>query len=191
MSEKQSKRIILVLGLFSPIVNDFVIHRGMKGVIEAARSSFPNEEDQIITIRDLTDFNELFEWLGTGLENGKYRGLASGFYVQEALEGGHGITDIHYDLTGIDSVTAQSHAGSELRSLIAHVASFSPRRVDIHFRTENGLSSIRRESEHVEGANLPDWILVRLGFCGSTTKTMSGVPDDKEAPEQETRGDVE
>jgi hypothetical protein len=127
VNEQQSKRIILALGLFSPIVDGVVIQRSMDGVIGMARSSFPNNEDRIITIRDLTDFNEQFESIASGLEDGKYRGIASGFYVQEALEGSHGITDIHYDLTGIDSVTIQSHAGSELRSLMAHIGAFFPR----------------------------------------------------------------
>ncbi len=135
-----------------------------------ARRSFPNNEDRIITIRDLTDFNEQFESLGSGLEDGKFRGIASGFYVQEALEGSHGITDIHYDLTGIDSVTIQSHAGSELRSLIAHIGAFSPRRVNIHFRTESGLSTIRKDSEHIEGARLPEWIQTRLRLSEPTNK---------------------
>jgi hypothetical protein len=41
--QQQSKRIILALGLFSPIVDGVGVQRGMGGVIRVARSSFTND----------------------------------------------------------------------------------------------------------------------------------------------------
>ena len=80
----------------------------MAGVVAAARANVPVKSDRIITIRSLSDFEEGFKWLSDDLPekhfNGKFRGIASGFFVQEALEGGHGITDIHYDLTGVQNM---------------------------------------------------------------------------------------
>src|SRR5262245_10287213 len=115
---------VLALGLFHPLVNGAIIDRGMEGVVAAARASFPNPEVEIATIRSLTDFDADFALLSDEASEsfaaGKFRGIGSGYFVQEALEGAHGITDIHYDLTGVDNVVAQTHAGSELRSLVAH-----------------------------------------------------------------------
>ena len=164
MHKQNQQTIILALGLFSPTINGRRIDRGPEGIIAAARESFPDLVNQIVTIQSLTDFTDQFEWLGEGLENTRYRGLASGFYVQEALEGGHSITDIHFDLAGMDGVTMQSHSGSELRSLIAHIAAFFPRQVNIHFRSGAGLSTIPKDGEEVLGAELPEWIRKRLGI---------------------------
>ncbi len=155
-------RRVLALGLFRPTICDLVVDRGMEGVIAAARASFPEPEVRIVTIQSLTNFAEDFALLGDEFTQthagGKFRGIASGYFVQEALEGGHGITDIHYDLTGVSSVLLQTHAGSELRSLIAHIRAFHPRQVDIHFRTEGGLATIRHDAREFEGATLPGWL---------------------------------
>ena len=157
-----SRRRILALGLFRPQIGDRVVDRGMEGIIAAARASFPDPAVEIVTIRSLTDFDEDFALLSDDFTQehagGKFRGIASGYFVQEALEGGHGITDIHYDLTGLDSVLLQTHAGSELRSLIAHIRAFHPRQVDIHFRTEDGVATISRDGMEFEGALLPSWL---------------------------------
>jgi len=138
----------------------------MVGVIAAARASFPDPGIEIVTIRSLTNFDEDFALLSDEFTQthagGKLRGIASGYFVQGALEGGHGITDIHYDLAGLDSVLLQTHAGSELRSLIAHLRAFDPRHVAIHFRTERGVSTISRDGTEFEGAALPGWLGERV-----------------------------
>src|SRR6476620_8167405 len=140
------KRRILALGLFRPQIGDRVVDRGMEGVIAAARASFPDPAVEIVTIRSLTNFDEDFALLSDDFTQthagGKFRGIASGYFVQEALEGEHDITDIHYDLAGLDNVLLQTHAGSELRSLIAHIRAFHPRKVDIHFPAGDGVAII-------------------------------------------------
>jgi hypothetical protein len=155
-------RRILALGVFRPQIGDRAVDRGMEGVIAAARASFPAPVVEIVTIRSLTNFDNDFALLSDDFTQthagGKFRGIASGYFVQEALEGGHGITDIHYDLTGLDNVLLKTHAGSELRSLIAHIRAFHPRQVDIHFRTEDGVATIRRDSMEFEGAPMPGWL---------------------------------
>jgi hypothetical protein len=143
----------------------------MEGVIAATRTSFPDPAVEIVTIRSLTNFDKDFALLTDDFTQthaaGKFRGIASGYFVQEALEGEHGITDIHYDLTGLDSVLLQTHAGSELRSLIAHIRAFHPRQVDIHFRTENGVATIRRDGTEFEGTPLPSWLGERFQTGGN------------------------
>lgn len=156
------RRRVLALGLFHPRTGDRVVDRDMEGVIAAARESFPDPTVEIVTIRSLTNFAEDFAKLSDEFTQtharGKFRGIASGYFVQEALEGSHGITDIHYDLTGLNSVVIETHAGSELRSLVAHIVAFHPRQVDIHFRTDRGLATIRRDRTAFEGAALPGWL---------------------------------
>jgi hypothetical protein len=73
------------------------------------------------------------------------------------LEGSR-VTDIHFDLTGVEDILEQSQAASELRNLIAHLRSVTERKVDIHFRHAGGLSTIRKLSDRVEGAPLPDYL---------------------------------
>ena len=159
-------RRVLALGLFHPTVNGTVVDRGMDGVVAAAQASFPDPAVQIVTIRSLTNFNGDFTSLSDeaseSFASGKFRGIASGYFVQEALEGGHGVTDIHYDLTGVDSVVAQTHAGSELRSLVAHIRAFHPRRVAIHFRTGGDLATLAGHAVRFTGAALPLWLADRL-----------------------------
>jgi hypothetical protein len=152
--------------MFRVSVGNAVIDRGMEGIVAAARASFPDPSVEIVTIRSLTNFEKDFASLSDDLSetyaDGKFRGIASGYFVQEALEGGHGITDIHYDLTGVDHVVAQTHAGSELRSLIAHIRTYCPRKVNIHFHSERGLSSLCKDSVTFEGAVLPSWLAGRF-----------------------------
>ena len=166
------KRRILALGLFAPKLNASAKPRGMAGVAASARASFPNEGDEIVTIRSLSrferDFRSLTEELTEEQKAGRFRGIASGYFVQEALEGGHGITDIHFDLTGVESAREPSHAGSELRSLIAHIRSFHPRKVTIHFKTSAGLTTIARQATRFGGAPLPGWLADH--FPGSMQK---------------------
>jgi hypothetical protein len=161
-------RRVLALGLFRPVVNGIVQERGMDGVIAAARGSFPDQSIEIVSIRSLTSFDRDFAALSDDLSEshagGKFRGVASGYFVQEALEGGHGVTDIHYDLTGVDDVIAQTHAGSELRSLVAHILAFHPRQVAIHFRTHDGLASLGPNAVRFDGAALPPWLRNRFAL---------------------------
>ena len=120
------RRRVLALGLFRPLIEDPVVDRGMEGVIAAARASFPDPTVENVTIRSRTNFDEDFAQLSDEFAQtyagGKFRGIASGYFVQEALEGRHGIMDIHYDLKGVNSVVIETHAGSELRSLTAHIS---------------------------------------------------------------------
>jgi hypothetical protein len=166
MKHKQSKRIILALGLFAPKIGDKSVTRGIDGVVAAARANFPDSCDEIITIRSLSDFEKGFKWLSDDLPEefaqGKFRGIASGYYVQEALEGEHGVTDIHYDLTGVDNAKNPTHAGSELRSLIAHLKTVHPRKVNIHFASEKCLSTIEKNATRCVGAPLPLWLQKHL-----------------------------
>ena len=165
-------RRVLALGLFHPTVNGVVVHRGMEGVVAAARASFPDRTVEIVTIRSLTnfdaDFASLSDEASESFAGGKFRGIASGYFVQEALEGAHGITDIHYDLIGVDSVVAQTNAGSELRSLIAHIRAFHPRRVAIHFRTGGGLATLELDAVRFADAALPSWLAGRFADSLST-----------------------
>jgi hypothetical protein len=155
-------KVILALGLFSPIIEGKTIERGMAGIVAAARANFLDKSDRIITIRSLSDFENDFKWLSDDLlENyghGKFRGIASGFFVQEALEGGYGITDIHYDLTGVQNTKDSTHAGLELRSLIAHARAFHPRKVNIHFGTDRGSTTIGKDAISFEGLPFPSWL---------------------------------
>jgi hypothetical protein len=155
-------RRVLALGLFHPTVNGAVVHRGMEGVAAAARASFPDPAVEIVTIRSLTDFDADFAMLSDeaseSFAGGRFRGIGSAYFVQEALEGAHGITDIHYDLTGFDSLLAQTHAGSELRSLVAHIRAFHPRRVAIHLRAGDGLATLGTDAVRFTGAALPLWL---------------------------------
>ena len=61
----------------------------MEGVIAAARASFPQREVQIVTIRTLTNFDEDFTLLSDDFTQthagGKFRGIASGYFVQRLL----------------------------------------------------------------------------------------------------------
>ena len=163
---KHKKRVILALGLFSPKVKDRRIERGMAGVVAAARANFPDTSDRIITIQSLSDFEADFKWLSYDLPEkyayGKFRGIASGFFVQEALKGRHGITDIHYDLTGVSDIKDQTHAGSELRSLVAHIRAFHPRKVNIHFGSDRGLTTMKKDGTTFEGLPLPSWLREHL-----------------------------
>ena len=161
MVESKGK-VILALGLFTPKVEGKTIERGMTGVVDAARANFPVKSDMIITIQSLSHFEDDFKWLSDDLPEkyakGKFRGIASGFFVQEALEGGHGITDIHYDLTGVQNTKDPTHAGSELRSLIAHIKTFHPRRINIHFGTNRGLTTLGKDAASFQGSTLPEWL---------------------------------
>jgi hypothetical protein len=163
---------VLALGLFHPTVNGLVVHRGMEGVVAAARASFPDPAVEIVTIRSLTnfdaDFASLSDEASESFAGGKFRGIASGYFVQEALEGAHGITDIHYDLTGVDCVIAQTHAGSELRSLVAHIRTVHPRSVTIHVRTSGSLATLEMDAVRFGGAALPSWLAERFADSLST-----------------------
>lgn len=164
--EDDTTRVVLALGLFRPRIDGRTVERGMEGVVERARESFPGEPVRIVTIRDLTDFETDFPGLSEDLteeqRQGRFQGIASGYFVQEALEGGHGITDIHFDLAGVDSALIGPHWGSELRSLLAHLRSSAERRVHIHFRSGQGLSSIPRHADLVQGAPLPEVLAKHL-----------------------------
>lgn len=174
------RRRVLALGLFHPWIGDHVVDRGMEGVIAAARASFPDPVVEIVTIRSLTNFDEDFPELSDEFTQthagGKFRGIASGYFVQEALEGGHGITDIHYDLAGLNSVVIETHAGSELRSLIAHIIAFHPRKVDIHFRTELGLATIMSDGTAFEGVVLPGWLGDRFNKVRAAPRESEKAP---------------
>jgi hypothetical protein len=157
------RRRMLALGLFHPIVNGNVVDRGMDGVVAAARASFPDPTMEVVTIRSLTNFDADFASLSDGASEsfagGRFRGIGSSYFVQESLEGAHGITDIQSDLAGVDSVVAQTHAGSELRSLVAHIRAFHPRKVAIHFRTRGGgLATLEMDGVRFTGAILPPWL---------------------------------
>jgi hypothetical protein len=154
------KRVVLALGAYTLSREKSPIRRGRQAVENAARTSFPGEDIKVVSIAALGDFPELFE---PTIDDAKRLGLmklagaASGQFIQEALEGTW-VTDIHFDLTGVDDVLEHSQAASELRNLIAHIQSADERKVDIHFRHAGGLSTIRKHSTRVEGAPLPDFL---------------------------------
>jgi hypothetical protein len=158
------KRIVLALGAYTLSRSKDPVRRGRQAVEDAARASFPGEEIEVVSIDAFSSFPELFE---PTVEDAKRLGLiklagaASGQFIQEALDGSQ-VTDIHFDLTGVEDVLEQSQAASELRNLIAHLRAGGERKVDIHFRHTDGLSTIRKDSDRVEGAPLPDFLQQRL-----------------------------
>ena len=72
------------------------------------------------------------------------------------------MTDIHFDLIGVEDVLEQSQAASELRNLVAHLRSVDERKVNIYFRHAGGLSTILKHSDQMEGAPLPYVLQQRL-----------------------------
>lgn len=94
--------------------------------------------------------------------------MFSGVMVQEALEG-HQAGTVHSDFRGINLTPPLSpgtlpgispddfHSSSEARQLVAHLASTSPgeRAVDIVIQHDDGISTINRDSNVVQGARLP------------------------------------
>jgi hypothetical protein len=161
---KYPKRVVLALGAYTLSRGTDPVRRGWQAVEDAARASFSSEEIEVVSIDAFSGFPELFE---PTVEDAKRLGLmklagaASGQFIQEGLEGSL-VTDIHFDLTGVEDVLEQSHAASELRNLIAHLRAGGERKVDIHFRHTDGLSTIRKHSDRVEGAPLPDFLQRRL-----------------------------
>lgn len=91
-----------------------------------------------------------------------FPGLPSGVVVQEALEGKHGITDIHFDLTEAADILHEGNTGSELRSVIGNVASGNNTNVNIHFFENGQLSTIPKGTSTVVGAPLPERIAKAL-----------------------------
>lgn len=51
--------------------------------------------------------------------------------------------------------------------MVAHIRAFHPRQVDIHFRTQNGVATIRRDGMEFEGAPLPSWLGERFQTGGN------------------------
>ena len=112
------------------------MERDRQAVEEAARQSFRGEEVRIVSIGGFESFEALFDPTVEASRDRNlmaYAGAASGQFIQEALEGDK-VTDIHFDLTGVDDVLEQSQAASELRNLIAHLRAERQLRVDIRFR---------------------------------------------------------
>jgi hypothetical protein len=157
ITPKDPKRVVLALGAYTLSRGANPIKRGRQAVEAAARSSFPGEDIEVVSIAAFSDFSELFEPTvddAKRLGLMKLAGAASGQFIQEALEGNR-VTDIHFDLTGVDDVREQSQAASELRNLIAHLRSADERKVDIHFRHPGGVSTIPKHGHRMEGAPLP------------------------------------
>jgi hypothetical protein len=160
ITPKDPKRIVLALGAYTLSRDRNPIRRGRQAVEDTARASFPSEDIEVVSIGASSNFPELFEPTvedAKRLDLMKLAGAASGQFVQEALEGNQ-VTDIHFDLTGVEDVLEQSQAASELRNLIAHLRSVPERNVDIHFRHASGLSTIPKHGDRVEGAPLPNWL---------------------------------
>jgi hypothetical protein len=154
---RKPKRIVLALGAYTLLRDRSPVRRGRQAVEDAARASFSGEDVEVVSIAASDHFAELFEPTvedARRLGLMKLAGAASGQFIQEALEGNL-VSDIHFDLTGVEDVLEQSQAASELRNLIAHVRSAPERTVDIHFRHSDGLSTMRKHSDQVEGAPLP------------------------------------
>jgi hypothetical protein len=159
------KRIVLALGAYTLARGHNSVRRGRQAVEDAARASFSGEDIEVVSIATFGGFLELFEPTvddAKRLGLMKLAGAASGQFIQEALEGNR-VTDIHFDLTGVDDPLEQSQAASELRNLIAHLRSGQERKVDIHFRHAGGLSTIRKRGKRVEGAPLPARLERHLG----------------------------
>jgi hypothetical protein len=155
---------VLALGAYTLSRGKDPVRRGRQAVEEAARASFPGEDIEVVSIAAFSNFSELFEPTVEDAERlglTKLAGAASGQFIQEALDGNR-VTDIHFDLTGVEDVLEHSQAASELRNLIAHLRSADERKVDIHFRHAGGVSTIRKHLDRVEGAPLPYFLQQHL-----------------------------
>ncbi len=91
-----------------------------------------------------------------GLPEG-FKGLPSSVVLQEALEGKHGITDIHISTVGVD-IGGDFHTSAELRAIIANVASGQNTKVNIHIFEDGKLSTIPKGTSRVVGSPLPERI---------------------------------
>ena len=122
----------------------------------------------VVQIGNLPGFAQTWGQVqGSGLPPG-FRGLPSGVLVQQALEGAHGITDIHITTTGVD-IRGDYHTSAELRSIVGSLGSGSNTEVNIHIQEGANVSTIPRGGSQVQGDPLPDRISQHLppSFRGS------------------------
>jgi RHS repeat-associated protein len=131
------------------------------GIRLAAQETLPNAN--IVDLRAMSSYASAFEDLGgmTGKWE-KWKGIPSATVVQEALEGGNGIRGIHFDTRGVEVLRPGSHVGSELRSVLADLASRGGSKVDVYLRHDGGTSFIRAGATVVEGAPLPQHLASHL-----------------------------
>jgi RHS repeat-associated protein len=150
--------------------------RGLEGVVTVAEQNLPGQNVIDITKMpswatsfeenfgtnapgEIRDVNKFGAEVAGNLQ--KFKGLGSAVSVQEALEGGGGVTGIHFDVRGVD-LTKAGHTGSELRSVVATLAREANSEVDIHMLSEKGLSTIQKGTSIVSGASLPERIAEKL-----------------------------
>lgn len=161
---------VLALGMF--ITPEGM--RGFEGVREVAQQSLPGQE--VIDIKSMPSFSWAWDKVFDVDPKSKFRGLGSAVVVQEGLEGGGGVTAIHFDARSVD-VLRPGHTGSELRSIIVALRKGWNSKVDIHILSEKGLSTIKKGTSAVVGAPLPEEISQFLprSFRGLPTVTQGAV----------------
>jgi RHS repeat-associated protein len=115
--------------------------------------------------------------------------MFSGVMVQEALEG-KAAGAIHADTRGVNLVPPLStgtlpglsgddfHSSSELRQIIAHIASTDAdeRKVDIFLQHEDGVSYLPKGSNQIQGAPLPSHLADRVPNVNNTPSDTGGAP---------------
>ena len=114
--------------------------------------------------------------------------MFSGHMAQEALEGNAAGT-VHYDMRGVTLTPPlrpgtgspgfsvdDFHSSSEARQGVAHLASTGPgeRRVDIVIQHEDGVSTVPRGSNRVQGAPLPARLADRMPNIDNTPQRPPG-----------------
>ncbi len=160
----KSNGVVYALGLFDWFRKDDPAYP----VRQAAELSFSNRK--IRTILDNPDMEYIFDLLRDDKNPEQYLTPASGYFVQEALEGAHGITDIHMNLIGFNDLflkdeegnIIKTHTTSEIGNLIAALNTGDNQKVNIHFLTAKGLCTIKKGTNKIEGAQLPDFIYNRI-----------------------------
>jgi RHS repeat-associated protein len=115
--------------------------------------------------------------------------MFSGVMVQEALEG-KAAGAIHADTRGVNLVPPLSpgtlpglsgddfHSSSELRQIIAHIASTDAdeRKVDIFLQHDEGISYLPKGSNQIQGAPLPSHLADRVPNINNAPGGTSGTP---------------
>lgn len=157
---KQEKGSVLLFGLFRANLNGIEVGY-VDDIFETAMKLYPEKElSFIFDAKNFPDFNDIWDIKHT---------FTSGYFAQLGLEGARGITDIHFDLRGIEDVVKKTSAGvemthtsSELGNIINFLSSGDKPNVNIHFLSEEGLSTIKKGSSVVEGIPLPQFIREKL-----------------------------
>ncbi len=166
----QSNGTTLVLGFWKRNINGTKLNT-KESLLNDATDIFPSKQAKLIT--ELPGFNDLYSGVGPT--------ISSRYYVNEALSGKYGITDIYFDLTGFkdlkpmldeNGLPIKSATLSELDEILQSIRNSEARKVDIHFLSEEGVSTLRKGSDTFEGDPLPKYIRTSLADPPPPAETM-------------------